>query len=123
MMTWQIEHHFHPYITYQVLGASESMDQTFLFLLRIMQIFSLVNKITNSVASPKQIIELMQVEDLTNGKGKSHLQVNNEHPLSKVIVEYAKKFRDEEKPSLSEGEFKDVKNHSYLFKILMLMCK
>lgn len=55
----------------------------------------------------------MQIHVIKNCNLCSLPQVNNEHPLSKVIVEYAKKFRDEEKPSLSEGEFKDVKNHSY----------
>lgn len=39
-------------------------------------------------------------------------QVNSEHPLAKAIVEYAKKFRDEENPSWPEArDFVSITGH------------
>jgi len=39
-------------------------------------------------------------------------QVNSEHPLAKAVVEYAKKFRDEENPSWPEArDFVSITGH------------
>lgn len=39
-------------------------------------------------------------------------QVNSEHPLAKAVVEYAKKFKDEENPSWPEAQdFESITGH------------